>query len=47
MKRDYQAPRVERWTLPTPLNLYNTLSIGGGVDEWQQEEIEMDESNYN
>lgn len=46
MKRNYQAPRVEQWILPTPLNLHNTLSTGGDVDEWIQNETEMDESNY-
>lgn len=46
MKRAYLPPTVESWQLSPTAGLLNTLSAKGVVEEWEQEESVMDESNY-
>ena len=45
-KQHYLPPTVESWQVPQAAGLLNTLSAKGVVEEWEQEETVMDESNY-
>lgn len=45
-KQHYLPPTVESWQLSPTAGLLETLSAKGVVEEWEQEETVMDESNY-
>ncbi|MCI5560201.1 MAG: hypothetical protein MR396_02200 [Phocaeicola sp.] len=46
MKKEYVTPTVEVYPCTPPLSLCNTLSVEGNVDEWTQEDTEMEDFTY-
>lgn len=46
MKKRYTRPSVDVWHITKTTSLLETLSNKGTVEEWIQEDTEMDESNY-
>lgn len=43
MRKYYKTPRVEEMRISQPQNLLETLSAKGTIEDWQQEDTEMEE----